>query len=192
MRTCRSAFTLLELLLATTLAAMLMFLILIFSASIRRTQASAGHFGIDQSNLTRLVSLIQSDLVMANEYKMGTDSMTIDGYYRLNRHGMEVNHGPTRVVYRLVKSNGHGHVLRWQSELDNKTNRDSQVELVLTGVKSFAIQSQAGGSDKPLPQSSTRPSTRPATRSANTGNVWLVLTWEDPAIPPLRKLLVRR
>jgi type II secretory pathway pseudopilin PulG len=152
----RSGFTLLELLLATTLAAALMILVLMVTASIRRSQSALRDDHPDRQAMTRLEELIEQDASMSSNVQIRENEVVFDGYSRLDRGTLGPSHGATRVLYRLVRSNGHGYLLRQQTDLDSQTNRESQVELIMADVSGFVVVS-----DQPQP-AEARPSTRPS------------------------------
>lgn len=180
----RRAFTLLELLLATTLAAMLMALILTFSSSIRRAQATLVTDSPARPEIGQFERLLQRDLALADDIQPGKSTLTIDGYSRLDRTSQECRQGPTRVFYRLMPVGTHRYLVRQQSELDSRTNRESQMEMVLAGVKDFSLKTTK-------PETKDAATTQPSTiQPAQPTSFWLSVDWEDSTIPPVRRLIL--
>jgi prepilin-type N-terminal cleavage/methylation domain-containing protein len=181
----RRGFTLLELLLATTLAAALMVLVLTVTASIRRSQSALRNDRADRQAMTRLEELMEQDASMSSKIQMRDDEVWFDGYSRLDRATQGPSHGATRVIYRLVRSNGHGYLLRQQTDLDNQTNQESQVELIMADVSRFVVESNrpggANGADMPA---STQPSRR------RPSYLMISVASEDSTTPAIEKKLL--
>jgi prepilin-type N-terminal cleavage/methylation domain-containing protein len=168
----RHGFTLLELLLATALAGALMVLVLTVTASVRRAEPVLRDPSPDGKAMARLEELIQRDAAMGAKMQIKSNELVIEGYSRLEPKTLRPLHGATRVTYRLVGRNGHGYLLRQQTDLDNLTNRESQVELVMAGVSGFAVETGALGT--PATQSAIQPTMEATKPRAG----WLKLTVE--------------
>jgi hypothetical protein len=180
----RRGLTFLELLLATSLATLLMLLVLTVAAGLRHTQVRLQKEHGGESIAARLKELMEQDTAMADEIGTGANQLTLTGFSRLGRYTLAPHHGPTRVSYRLVSANGRGYLLRQQTELDNQTNQESQTEILLAGISEFTVES--------VQTSMAAAATQPSTQPARASMLRVTVVSDDPsgaAIPEFRLLL---
>jgi hypothetical protein len=165
------AFTLLEVVLATALAAALMILILTTTVSIRRTQTLLQQTPPPPSDVQNLLSLLSDELWACQSVQQVGQACQIETSSRVDRRVLDPAQGPTRIEYRLVRRGKNGCLIRQQIELENRTNQETQVELMLNGVAGFSLEYSAG-------QTGSAPSAR------------VEIDWENTSRPPVREWLI--
>lgn len=169
--------------LATALASLLMILILTISTRVRATLATTTALDPSSLDVLQVESLLQRDLALAEKVECDEKTISIVGYGRLDQDTQDPRQGPTRVVYSIMPIGGGQALVRQQKELDSRTNRESQLELVLWHVTAFAMEPAQPEPQAEAPSPST---TQPAESKA--ANYWMTLAIEGS--PPIRKLLV--
>jgi hypothetical protein len=173
--------TFLELLLATALATLLMLLVLSVTAGFRQAQAHLRTSNSNQASTARLKELMEQDAAMADDIRVGPNQLLLEGFGRLNRATFQPEHGPTRVWYRLVTTNGRGYLVRQQTELDNLTNQESAVEIVLADVSNFTVE----------PIGNMSAATQPSTRPARPSQLRVTIDSSDPTGPGIAGMLLQ-
>ncbi len=142
----RHGFTLLELLLATALTAVLMMGVLAVignmaasAAIVDRDPGSATE--IDAESVEGLVRVVGDDLVHAeNIFRSITgDEITMIGYGSLDARSRDRSHRPASIIYRLETIGDRTWLIRRQSALDVLTNQNVQRDLVYADVVRFEI-----------------------------------------------------
>lgn len=137
------AFTLIEVLAALTLVAMLMLVLMVvigrMNDSIRRGEALE-----DDPRMAdgRLINLLRHDLIHAQSVEGDGNDIVIVGYGGLDRVTHAATHGPVRITYRNCQTSADEAVpflVREQVDLDDLTNRDASIELVGIGIRGFRI-----------------------------------------------------
>lgn len=168
------AFTLLEMVLAVALAAMLMVLVLAVSANVRRTQSKLDRDPQDTTAEMRLVGLIERDLAEASEIEASADGFSLTGTGRLDDGRLGNRHGSTRTTYRIADVSGQRCLLREQTEIESLTNQNSQLELLGSGIDRLDLglppQAQSGSIARNELES-----------------CWIAVQWTDSSRPLLRK-----
>lgn len=136
------AFTLLELLLATALTAVLMVGVLAVVANLGAPEAAAGHVPDRERNraLEACLDLLREDLAHAVAVDASqANALTLVGYAALDDRARERTHRPVRVRYGLERIDGRAWLVRRQDALDVKTNETVQRDLVCCGFTGFQL-----------------------------------------------------
>jgi hypothetical protein len=136
------AFTLLELLLATALTALLMIGVLAVVADLGAPEAAAGPVpGREEARaFEACLDLLHEDLthaVAVNASK--ANELTLVGYASLDGCGRERTHRPVRVRYTLEQIDGRSWLVRRQDALDVRTSENLQRDLVCCGFRGFQL-----------------------------------------------------
>ncbi len=142
----RDAFTTLELLVATALAALLMVGVLHVTASIRPPHDHDRAGSVNGGWTRHLVQQLTWDLTNARTLELGENQVTLTGYSFLNKPGTRSrrrgqrsassSHQPVRVAYVL---RGRW-LVRQQTNLSELTNRNTVSTLLCGNVTGFEIQ----------------------------------------------------
>lgn len=135
-------FTLLELLAASALAAVLMVVMLQVIASLargrvvleRETAAGPAPWQAD------LVEIIRWDLFHATDGTAEPNRLRLAGHGSLDRATLEAAHRPVTVVYALEQLGGRTWLVRRQSPRGGMTNERGWSELVCPDVIGFAVE----------------------------------------------------
>jgi prepilin-type N-terminal cleavage/methylation domain-containing protein len=134
----RRAFTLLEMLLATALAAVLMAAVLLMLTGVARDQTHLNAAAAAASPLPQtLVDRMRWDIVNAESIDFGRDgsSVVLIGHGAIDRQSLTGNARFCQVTYRLAS----GCLTREQQYLDNPGQPDRWRELVAGNVRGFRI-----------------------------------------------------
>lgn len=151
----RKAFTLLELMLAVTLASLLVMGVL---AVLTQVGASAlnppvasrleGEASDEQANaaatlsdhaLEAAVALLRRDMAHATRIEAEANRLELVGPCALEARRRAGVHRPVRVIYTLERIEGRRWLVRTQRALDVATNQNTQRDLVLAGLARFRL-----------------------------------------------------
>ncbi len=136
------AFTLLELLLATALTAVLMVGVLAVVADLGAPEAAAGPAPDRERDraLEACLDLLHEDLSHAVAVDASkANEVTLVGYASLDGGARERSHRPVRVRYTLERIDGRSWLVRRQDALDVKTNETVHRDLVCCGFTGFQL-----------------------------------------------------
>lgn len=134
-------FTLLEVVAASAMAAMLMMVVMTVGVSIKRSEKRLGERAAQVPKHRDLRAMLEHDLVHAQAVQVLEDgAILIDGYGGLDRQTLDPTHRPTTVTYRVYELAGKPTLLREQVELDVASTDDGYVELVQTGVEKIELE----------------------------------------------------
>lgn len=147
------AFTLLELLLATVLLAVLMIGVLSVVArlstaayraeamsAVQRSGAAASVPDIER-DIEPLIRLLRDDLEHASHIDASRpNQVTLSSHCALDRITLEPTHRPALVSYSLEELDGRTWLIRRQAALDAISNEPAHRALVCAGVKIFQIE----------------------------------------------------
>jgi prepilin-type N-terminal cleavage/methylation domain-containing protein len=141
----RRAFTLIEMLIATLLAAILMGGVLSMSAALARDQRRLAARAQDSTG--GIVELLRFDLANARSVTQSPDGQTLVlvGHGGLDRRSMSPTNRLTRVVYRVDSPSGN--LSREQTYLDDPARPARWTELAATGIARIDIIPASGDSD---------------------------------------------
>jgi len=140
----RPGFTLLEMLLATALAAILMVGVLGLITDIGSSQLAAAESEEPGRSPTAALeawaALLREDLEHAREVDLSQpNELRLVGTHALDSARREATHRPVEVVYRMEEIDGRSVLVREQAALDVATNRNVQRDLVCGGVDRFDL-----------------------------------------------------
>ena len=144
------AFTLVELLLASALATLLMVGVLAVVTHLARSEKALQPLARDdtaarmsQEELDAWITLLRADLQHAGRIeRLLTGEVEMLGYQALQGASRQVGHRPVRIGYRLQEVDGRRWVMRWQTSLDSASHHRTSRDLVATGVRRFEIVPQ--------------------------------------------------
>lgn len=136
MRT-RGGFTLLEMLLATALAALLLMLLLFVAMGVRRTERIMAATYAEAERHEEVFRVIAFDLVHARVIESGDNRLSIDGYGGLDAATLEATGLPCSVSYGVQDVAGQPTLVRRQSSVGAG---DSFDELVAVGAEGFEVR----------------------------------------------------
>lgn len=150
----RCGFTLVELLAATALTALLMVGILNVVARL-----GADHLRRPSDDVNdATVLLVERDLRLAREVRTGDGFVEMRGYCHLDDEALTLSHLPTLVRYEIRTLNDRPWLIRIQTDLDQLTNERPFTELVEAGVRSIEVRLQAQAPpDAGAPESGEEP-----------------------------------
>jgi prepilin-type N-terminal cleavage/methylation domain-containing protein len=167
-------FTLLEMMLATALLAVLMIGVLAVIASINPTQnAAASVFdNPPPSNqiLDAWTQVLFNDLAQSDEAKSGQNSLELRGFIALD-DSLQTTHRPALVQYALQETDHRRWLVRTQTTLDNPTNQNIRTDLVCRGISRFEL-------------------TRESTSKTNRSGVWRLRIWTTNSDQPAYNRLI--
>ncbi len=143
------AFTMVELLLATSLAVLLMTGTLYVVGSLRAGVSSARP-GLREIDARQLIDLIRRDLVHAKSMILGKDRLTLHGYGSLSPIEVERTgrtaisaqyrtHQPVQVDYLIARIGDRNVLQRRQTDLGVLSNRNIWTEWVCVDVESLEL-----------------------------------------------------
>jgi len=144
-----TAFTLIEMVLATALSASVMVALLGVMTRLTRGQKFAAGLSTQQELEAGLVSLVETDLVNAREFESKTDGFVLVGFGRLDSTTKQVRHRPVTVSYQVRPAGGRSWLMRQQVYTDPAEGTLTTQELVCAGVEKISLAGVSGSSDGP-------------------------------------------
>lgn len=138
------AFTLIELLAATAISAMLMIGVLGVVTDLGELAAGVSPEGrsatpVTDDPVSAWVRLLREDLEQARGVEETSGGVMLTGQLALGRDRRDRTHRPACVRYRVETIAGRRWVVRQQEALDVRTNDNVQRDLVLSGVQRFEL-----------------------------------------------------
>jgi hypothetical protein len=140
----RRAFTILELLAATALTALLMVAVLHVVGTLgasRTALARQADLGAWRSDL---INTLRRDFTNASQATFARDGVTLTGHGALDPVTLEFGHEPVTVVYGLATIHDRRWLVRRQSPRDGLSNQPAWVELLCPDITGFTIRPAAG------------------------------------------------
>lgn len=135
----RRAFTLIEMALATALAASIMVAVLGVLARFSRSRegrvAGASNEAIEEA----VVSVIETDLLNAETLEPLRDGVTIKGFGCIDADTKCISHFPAEIVYQVRPAGTSTWLIRRQTRTGPTGQVRTQSELVCRGVTKFAL-----------------------------------------------------
>lgn len=139
-RRTRPALTIVELLVATALASMLIVAVL----GILAILAEKRRVLIDESAFVpwhqRLEGQLRFDLGNARRFELAPDRLRLVGYGGRNFETGRPTHRRTEVVYRLATAADKVWLVRDESQLDSISNANRRTEIVCSGIGAIAME----------------------------------------------------
>ena len=148
----RRAFTILELLAATALAALLMLAVLHVIGSVGRTRAAMARWPETGMWRADLLDTLRRDLTGSTGIRYDPAGVTLTGHAAVDRDTLATSDEPVTVVYAVETIAGRSWLCRRQSSRAANGQR-AWKELLAPDVTTFAVRPGARGSAV-LPQSS--------------------------------------
>jgi len=148
----KPAFTLIEQLAAIALASLFMLAALAVLAGIARDRAARPDRQTHQT-ISRAADLIAQDLSESRRAVFGNGHVRLSGFGSLDHRSLSPTHRPARVEYTIVRAGETSQLVRWETDLDILSNRNSWTQTVCVDVAGIEIRSLS----KP-----PKPTTRPA------------------------------
>jgi prepilin-type N-terminal cleavage/methylation domain-containing protein len=143
------AFTLIELLAATALSALLLIGVLGVLTSLRASAAQS--MGIERPDVfAPLLSLIRRDLSQASSVTTTPERTTISTFVNIDQAG-NLSHRPVRVEYFLEQVGNLRCLVRQQTNLDELTNRATSRQVLYVDVASFQMSTVRFTGTAPAP-----------------------------------------
>lgn len=172
-------FSAVELLMALTLATILMGAVLGLlgvlaekrRVLVERTDHVAWH--------DALVEQLRQDLADARRFEVGADRLRLLGYGAKDPATHRALHQPSEVLYETVSIDDHTWLVRTETALDSRSQRNSRRELVCRGVTEMTIE---------LPKEAIKSSRR----SGRVPDGLRLVLWKRPDPKPVVELLFSR
>lgn len=140
----KRAFTILELLAATALTAVLMVAVLHLVGSLGRGRDAITKHADDSAWRMDLLEMLRRDLTNATQMTMAQNRVVLIGSGALARGSLVPQHEPVTVTYEIAGANGRGCLVRRQSPRDGASRQPGWSELVCPNLMSFAIEPVSG------------------------------------------------
>jgi prepilin-type N-terminal cleavage/methylation domain-containing protein len=137
-------FTLVEVVLATALAATLMVAVLGVTASLGRSQRVFAKETAREPDRSATLDLLRRDLSQAQDAKLGNGLLDVIAYSALDPATLEPSQRPARVVYRVETHQAGSCLVREQVPLD-QASAEPWKEVVAWGVTGLNAQAVRGG-----------------------------------------------
>ena len=179
----RRGFSLIEMLAAAALSAVLMIGLLAVIAGVGRTRRAFAERTEQAAWSAGVADLLRTDLRNAQTIKVGANQLTLTGTGALDAQTLAPTHRPVRIEYSLQTAAGQSWLIRRQVDLDVLSTANSWSEPVCPGVASFAVEPIPD----PLPAGAPKP---PA--DAVPARVGITIGPASPNDPPLREVLIVR
>jgi hypothetical protein len=141
----KRAFTILELLAATALTALLMAAVLRVVATMGATRAVAAQANAADTGRAELIDLLRRDLTHATAATFARDRATLTSHLALDPATLAASHEPVSVTYELATIHDRRWLVRRQSPRNDATgSAPTWAELICPDVVSFSIRAAGG------------------------------------------------
>lgn len=176
------AFTLIELVAATALAALLMVALFRVTVSLAKVRTVIAQVPTVETWTKDLHRQLDRDVSQAREVMLADGMLQLLG--PLGRgEASRVAHGPARIIYRVMSAEGTGLLVREELDLLDRSNKGMRTLLMCAGVGEFKIE----------PVSTTTPPTMAAsTTHSGDGAFRYSLTLAADPREPIEGVLNRR
>jgi prepilin-type N-terminal cleavage/methylation domain-containing protein len=136
----RRAFTLIELLAASALSALIMLVLLQVIASISRSRVAVAREMNSRTGQTRwkseVIQLLRRDMLNATTARLEVGRLTLTGHGSVDRNRLHARHEPVSVVYEVDR----GRLIRRQMARDGMPRENDFGEIVCAGVTRFSLE----------------------------------------------------
>jgi type II secretory pathway component PulJ len=137
----RRAFTILELLAATALTALLMAAVLHVVGAIGASRATlARQTEAGAAWRADLLDLLRRDMTNASKVSFRPDGMMLTGHGALDAGTLEFRHEPVTVVYGLSMIDGRSWLVRRQTPREGLSHAPAWAELICPDVTGFVVR----------------------------------------------------
>ena len=136
----RRAFTILELLAATALTALLMAAVLHVVGAIGASRAALARHAGAGAWQADLLDLVRRDMTNASKVTFRADGMTLTSHAALDAGTREFQHEPVTVVYGLSVIDGRSWLVRRQSPREGLSHAPAWAELICPDVTGFVVR----------------------------------------------------
>lgn len=143
----RKAFTILEMLAATALAALLMLAVLHVIGSVGRTRAALAR-EFDPAWRAQVLETLRLDLTHSTGVRYEPNGVTLTGHAGLDRATLAPDHKPVTVAYGLATVAGRNWLYRRQTPRAG-SGRQPWRELLCADVTTFSVRPAAAPADRP-------------------------------------------
>ncbi len=140
----KRAFTILELLAATALTALLMVAVLHVVGTLGASRAALARQADVGAWRADLLDTLRRDLTNASQATFARDGVTLIGHGALDPVTLEFGHEPVTVVYGLATIHDRRWLVRRQAPRGGLSNQPAWVELLCPDITGFTIR-PAGG-----------------------------------------------
>src|SRR5260221_9614580 len=139
----RRAFTILELLAATALTALLMLAVFHVVATLGASRAALARQPDTGAVRADLLDTVRRDLAGATQVSFRTNGMTLTGHGSLDRSTLAARQEPVTVAYDLATLGGRSWLVRRQSSRGGLSNQAGWTELLRPDVARFSVVAAA-------------------------------------------------
>jgi hypothetical protein len=136
----RRAFTILELLAATALTALLMAAVLHVVGAIGASRAVLARHADAGAWRADLLDLVRRDMTNASKVTFRDDGLILSGRAALDAGTLELRHEPVTVVYGLSLIDGRSWLVRRQSPREGLSHAAAWAELICPDVSGFVVR----------------------------------------------------
>ncbi len=131
-------FTIMELLIASALASILMIGIL-FATTQQARQVQRQQKQSSPTELDSIVQLLRRDLMLATACRIKDQQIQLQGYFKLDEKTFSQTQQPAQVIYRLADIDQETWLIRHQQDPTSLTLQDSSANLVCKGITSMQL-----------------------------------------------------
>jgi type II secretory pathway component PulJ len=142
MKRARSGFTLIEVLLASIIAVVLIGGMLLMLSSLARDRARL-QARTDVQRSDRMLELLRWDLANASKVSSQTNLLTLEGYGGIDRAHRVGTNRAARVVYRVRRDGVRSALVREQRFVDDPISAQPWTEMVANGATRLIVTSSA-------------------------------------------------
>lgn len=179
----RKAFTILELLAATALTAVLMTAVLKVVGSLGRSRAALALHADVAPWRADLFDTIRRDLSNSAQANFRPDGMVLIGHGAIDPATMSTIDQPVTVTYRLADVDGHCWLVRTQAARGGPTDAPAWSELLCPDVAAFTVRPVGGLADATTAAGANANQTVPAV---------VLVRLDETSGPPVTETLVLR
>jgi prepilin-type N-terminal cleavage/methylation domain-containing protein len=151
-RLIRHGFTLVELLAATILAALLMAAVLGVLKAVTRSERAILHTASPEAWQSRLVALLQWDLTNSRTVVTTPDGFELRGFAGRDFKSGAVLHGPTSIQYAVKTIGSRSYFVRLEAHLDSQSLDNRSINLVCSPIERVTLGRAEG---TPMPSTPT-------------------------------------
>jgi prepilin-type N-terminal cleavage/methylation domain-containing protein len=137
----RRGFTILEMLVATALTAVLLAAVFQVIGSLGRSRAALARQADNSAWKSDLLETLRRDLINSIAVSFRANGITLSGHSALQQNTLACDHLPVTVNYGLVNIHGRSWLVRTQAPRGGLSNESGWTELVCPDVSTFTVKS---------------------------------------------------